>query len=373
MAKLAALAAVTNCKVQGTEQQDQHGYAVLDAAITYAKLDWVSLHLQVSKQQHDSAVRLASAEKMRIVVGVDDEISLIRARLLEAQTRKLTAHLEREELALREHLAYLIGTSEGEFELIFDSIPPLPKKETLNNAEESTLSDCELELEARIREQIASRDAAQLTYLIAERNALRRAGLTSTLGEQVASQIRADEKFGALLDATCELQESQLELLSARGELERWATMEAADKSELAPTQSSVGPNVKAGSFANTLLTAEHVARNLPHPSSSLGGMTAPTSVQTILVLPSNGVLNVRECRQLAAVAIGDAGGKDVTSVVMWSSSNNSVAIVSTSGLITGLRSGKVIISASLDGVSRLMPFTIEKQIPTAFGTAPED
>jgi hypothetical protein len=356
----AALSAITNCNFQATKQEDQHSYAVLDAAITYSKLNWVNLHLQASKEQHDSAVRLASAEKVRVVVGVDDEISLIRARLLEAETRQLNANLEREELALRKHLGYLIGTSGGGFEPIFDSIPPVSKKETLKHAEKYPLSYCELELEMRIREQIASRDAAQLTYLIAERDALRKAGSTATLREELTSQIGADEKFGVLLDATFALLESQLELLSARGELERWATTQAPGKPGLTPMQSTVGPYGEASSFANTLLTAEQVAENVPHPNSSLRGTTIPTSVQTILVLPSNGVLSVRKCRQLAAIAVGAGGGKDVTSAADWFSSNESVAIVSTSGLVTGLRSGSVTITASLGGILHSKSIQIE-------------
>jgi len=143
-------------------------------------------------------------------------ISLIRARLLEAQTRISTAHLEGEAIELRNHLAYLTGFSEEELELIPGSIRPLPKDGELKEAEEATRSYCELELQAKVRELIAARDTAQLIYRIAERDAVRTAGLISTtLGEQLASQIRGDEKFSVLLDATFELQQAQFELLAA--------------------------------------------------------------------------------------------------------------------------------------------------------------
>ena len=310
-------------------EQDQYRHALLDASIMYAQLSWLNLHLHVLKQQRESAAKLVNVEKMRVSVEVDGEVSLIRARLLEAQTRIRSAKLEGDTLALRNDLAELTGLPEEQIEPIPESIPPLPETEELA-AEQTTRHGEAEKLQQTVKELIATRDAAQLAYVLVQRDAIRAAGLdTATLGEQLASQVRYDEKFGALLDATFELQKAEFELLNAKGELERWAT---------------------AGHPTNSATSSA---------GSSFKGTAAQPTVRTIMVLPSASSLTVRGCRQLAAVAIGDAGGRDVTSVVKWSSSNESVAIVSTSGLVTGLRSGHVTITASLAGVSRLKPTTI--------------
>ncbi len=73
------------------------------------------------------------------------------------------------------------------------------------------------------------------------------------------------------------------------------------------------------------------------------------------MVLPSDSTLTVRTCKQFAAVAVADGAAKDVTSVANWSSSKESVAIVSTSGLITAIGTGEAVIRVDLDGLSRMV------------------
>ena len=78
------------------------------------------------------------------------------------------------------------------------------------------------------------------------------------------------------------------------------------------------------------------------------------------MIAPAITVLPARKSQQLAAVAIGRGGsGKDVTSMAKWSSSNNSIAIVSTTGLLTALISGQVTVTATLDGVSESLELTV--------------
>ena len=348
-------------------EQDQHCNAVLDAAIAYSQLSWVNLHLDVQKHQHEFAARLVNAEKKRVVAGVDGEVSLVRARLLEAKTRMRSANLEGKVLELRKNLADLTGLPEYQIETIPESIPPLPETEELSATEQTIQPRYEVglfKLQESVKELIAARDAAQLVFLLVQRDAIRTGGLVTTkLGEQLASQVREDEKFGELLDATFELQEAQFELLDATGELEKWATAEEADKPVRLQTQSS-GGLISNTSQLGATLSAVPTKGAIQSKNSSFKDAVAPSSVKTILVLPSDGVLTVRGCRQLAAVAVSDGRGKDVTSVVKWSSSNESIAIVSTSGLVTGLRSGHVTITASLDGVSRLRPITITEGVP---------
>jgi hypothetical protein len=82
-------------------------------------------------------------------------------------------------------------------------------------------------------------------------------------------------------------------------------------------------------------------------------------AIKSILLLPAITTLDVRGNRQLAAVAIHEGGGTDVTSLAKWTSSNESIAIVSTSGLVTGLTAGQVTITVTMSEVSQSRRITI--------------
>jgi len=84
-----------------------------------------------------------------------------------------------------------------------------------------------LKLRSVVNQLTAARDVAQLEFELAradtntaESNV--QAG-KATLGDVAAARLAEEEKFGAVLDATFELQKSQLQLLRATDELERWA------------------------------------------------------------------------------------------------------------------------------------------------------
>ncbi len=343
------------CQTEESVVSSMHRSVTLIAAIEYVQLSWVSLQLKVLKQEHETAVRMVAIEKMRVVVGVDEDVSLIRARLLEAQSRARVAVLESEELELREDLSYLTGLPDDQIETIPGSVPPLRVEAGTSASGQTIQPHCYIviaKLQASVKELAAARDAAQLTYLLVERDAIRTAGLgKATLRKELASQVGADEKFVALLDATCELQMAQFELLDSIGKFENWAVSVENDKPALLQRHSD-----------DKSIPMTHTRKS---GTSLLDIAVAQASVKTILLLPYDETLKVRECRQLAAVAIGsDRRGKDATSVVRWSSSNESVAIVSTSGLITGLRPGHVVISATLAGVSQFIPITVGEEEP---------
>lgn len=63
---------------------------------------------------------------------------------------------------------------------------------------------------------------------------------------------------------------------------------------------------------------------------------------------------------QLTAFAqSSDGSAEDVTSRAGWGSSNNSVATVSTTGLVRAVGNGSVEITASLDGVTGRFPLSV--------------
>lgn len=346
--------------------QDQN--ELLITAISYSRLVWVNLHLQVLKQQQQTALRLVNVEKLRVSTGVDADDTLIRARLLEAQARMRISTLEREALDLRKDLAGLTGVPEDQIDLVPESIPSAPDEYPVNLdlVERMVGPSCRTELvklDEKVKELRATRDAAQLSYSLAKREAIRSEGLgTETLGTQLSRRVRCDEKYGILIDAASELQVARFELLNANGELTRHLNI-----SDPRPPGKMLASAELSKEVIKPGKTPSRPASHIPSPSNAVVLVTGEQfSVKALLILPSENKLTVREYRQLAAVAMDDRGGHDVTSLATWSSSNESVAIVSTSGLITGFRTGQATITATLSGVSRSKAVTIstEKSIP---------
>ncbi len=403
-----------------------------------ADLRKINLQLHVLRGQREAAPRLVHIEAERIRAGVDSSSSLMRAKLIEAQTRMRSAELEGSALQLRKRLADLTGLPEQEIEPIPDSIPPLPDEATVSAVEEASNNDLRVKVavqqahasalraqaEHRLRwptvdavgqyallsrfnnydefykrfernngtlglvvrlgfldftqaaharqadadaakaqrqvdavksqmssealrshtnvEQLtAARDMAQLEYVLAHTDATKldtNAEIgTTAISDQVIGHIAEDGKFGALLDATFELLKAQLQMLDATGNLDNWVMAQVADS---APGQ--------------TTITGQ-----IPGSRASERASVVP-GISSLMLVPSVKVLPVRKSQQLFAVAIdSEGGGKDVSSIAKWISSGNSVAIVSTSGLVTALTSGQVTITAALSGISQSAPITI--------------
>ncbi len=146
---------------------------------------------------------------------------------------------------------------------------------------------------------------------------------TSTLGEQITSQIRDIEKFCLLLSGIVDLQQSELALLDAMGGVERWATATG----QLGPKSLSQNRGEPA---TQRVLPAETQGNSARPERNSLQGMktplmksATPTPKRTIMVLPPDGMLTVRNCKQFAAVGIADGKGKDITTVAKWSRRTN--------------------------------------------------
>lgn len=334
---------------------------ITNTARDYIQLAWAIAQLSARKQQHELARRLVAVERMRARAGVDDDVVLYRAKLLEAQIRMRTADTEGEVLALRHTLAARIGVSETSLDIVPDSVPALPTTEDLGGSVQLAALHDQFELlSTEVKEQAAARDAAQLAYYLARRDATRMSATTTgTLGEQITSQIRAEEKFGMLLSEIVQLQQSELTLLVATGDVEQWIADSAQPTREslVSEQRSPAGEQMPAAEGSTVRLwEGKAVVQGVSAP---LTKKVTPSSKRDLMVLPGEGKLTVGECKQFAAVGVADGKGNDVTSLAKWFSSNESVAIVSTSGLVTALRTGKVVIRADLDGVSRPVQTTV--------------
>lgn len=95
---------------------------------------------------------------------------------------------------------------------------------------------------------------------------------------------------------------------------------------------------------------------------------------------PTNVTDKVGQIMQLTAIgAFGDGSTGDVTTQVTWMSSNPQIAIVDTSGKVTGKSGGTVTITATLNGVTQTItitvpgPTAIDIQVPPAPASRPSE
>jgi trimeric autotransporter adhesin len=94
--------------------------------------------------------------------------------------------------------------------------------------------------------------------------------------------------------------------------------------------------------------------------SGSTGLTVSAGALQSIVVLPGNQAIAVGGAQQYTATGIYSNGMvQDVSSLVTWSSSNTSMATISTSGLANGIAKGASTITAAFGAVSGSTALTI--------------
>jgi hypothetical protein len=94
-----------------------------------------------------------------------------------------------------------------------------------------------------------------------------------------------------------------------------------------------------------------------------------PPPVPTLTVSPSSASVQVGGSQQFTAIYDPDGSGPQsplyVTNSSGWSSSNNSVATVSSVGVATGASAGSVTITAAYSGLTASASFTVTEPVPT--------
>jgi len=102
--------------------------------------------------------------------------------------------------------------------------------------------------------------------------------------------------------------------------------------------------------------------------------LTAVATLKTIAVTPVGVTVRVTATQQYAAMGTyDDASTGDITSTVAWSTSDSTLATISSTGLLTGVKSGAVTVSASLTGVTGTAAVTIGSNIIAAVHKAVVD
>ena len=122
----------------------------------------------------------------------------------------------------------------------------------------------------------------------------------------------------------------------------------------------SSGGLVTGMTSGNVTITAANKAISSSLKLSIDAVVPPPPSLSSITITPSITSLGIDATQQLAATGkYSDGSSKDLTSTVTWSSSSNSLATVSSGGLVTGVKSGSISITATDNSISNSVKFSI--------------
>lgn len=132
----------------------------------------------------------------------------------------------------------------------------------------------------------------------------------------------------------------------------RVVTWSSAENSVATVSASGLVTGVAIGS---TTITASSEGRSTGVPVT----VTRPQVAQ-VLVSPTSLTLNVAASAPLVAVAVGAAGDTLPGRTITWTSANQSVATVSSTGLVTGVAAGTTQVVATSEGRSATIPITVQ-------------
>lgn len=180
-------------------------------------------------------------------------------------------------------------------------------------------------------------------------------GFACVVQEQRGDRIRT----GDFTDGTTEDLTSQVSWTSADDTI--------AEVSDMLATKGLV-TGIAVGS---ALITA-----TLDGVQGSATVIVTPATLTSITVTPTNPSIIKRTTVQLTATAhFSDSTTEDLTSQVSWTSADNTIAKVSdrlrTKGLVTGMRVGSALITATLDGVQGSTTVTVTRATLTAITVRP--
>jgi hypothetical protein len=167
----------------------------------------------------------------------------------------------------------------------------------------------------------------------------------ASIGSLVAAHVTEEIKFIGLLKFNDEIRAARIQFLAASGDLEDWSFQRATPNSKRSPT-------LPKGQASNSTAPAD----------SSLIG-TQVSSLLSILITPATKDLQVGRSQQYSAIATySDGHAKDVTSEATWSCSSDTGAILSTTGLLTGLSVGTITVKVEFQDLTHSRNLSIVKQ-----------
>jgi outer membrane protein TolC len=126
-------AAKTEYEASGVQSKDQRDQVIQDTVLNYAELSkWEALMTHLSHDYED-ALKMEQTVNERISAGVDNPLLRNQARLNAARVYLHVSQAQGAIDVLRNHLAQLTGLSAAAFEIIPESIPPLPEVKQEDN------------------------------------------------------------------------------------------------------------------------------------------------------------------------------------------------------------------------------------------------
>jgi uncharacterized protein YjdB len=107
-------------------------------------------------------------------------------------------------------------------------------------------------------------------------------------------------------------------------------------------------------------VTSLAVAIAIALGAAACGSSTTPSTVTSIAVTGTTPAIGASS-QFTASAAMSDGTTQDVTSLATWQSSNTSDATVSTSGLVTGVAAGTVVVQATYQNVTGSDQITVSQ------------
>jgi hypothetical protein len=289
-------------------------------------------------QQQNYVQRLIDIESKRVSAEVDHPLLLTHAKLLRARTRLQSQALGIAERKAREAFSALVGRAPDQAGLIENSMPLLPDNPA------STVENRDV-----LRQFMAYRDIVQLDYVAGHMNRLKVTHdmelARASIGTLVAAHIDEAISFIALLQLNNQIRMAKIQFLGASDDLEAWAYGRAT-------------PHVNQA-FA----PPESVASDSSAPSAGVTSGAQAPSLLSILIAPAIKELPVGKSQQFSAVATYINGRvRDITSEANWSCSTDTGAVLSSTGLLTGLSLGAVTIHVEFQGLKHSRKLTVTEQ-----------
>ena len=321
----------------GTFELSSRKTVALCTALVFANLEDIEAQQRVLSRLQELANQFIDIESRRVAVDVDHPLLLTQAKLLRARTRMESAVLGASERKLRAALSTLIGRPLDQVPIVENSMPYLPENPT-NNLEDNEI----------LRQLLACRDLVQLDYVSEYLTRLKAAHdmelAKASIGTLVAALIAEGFKFNSLLQFNTQIRAAKIQFLATSGDFEPWA---------LGPPNPNVPPSPAP---PQQLAPPPATTTASPPPDAQT------PSLLSILIAPPIKELPAGKPQQYSAIATYSNGrARDITAEAHWSSIDPG-AILSTTGLLTGLYPGAVTVNVEFEGLARSRKVSITEQ-----------
>ena len=302
---------------------------ILCTALLYLALDDLQRRRQLADRQEQLVTRLMSIESRRVSAEVDHPLQLTQAKMLRARTRLASAALDSAEQTARGGLASLLGVPVEEVAASEDSMPPLPENPPPGE-------------NGRVLQRlIAFRDIVQLEYVAEFMNLAKvmhdMALARATIGALVAAETEELTRLSALIQFNDQIRAAKLQFAGGSGNLENWALGRPLTEPLVSTTPSDNAPLI-----------------------AGTDGKGRADRLLGLLIAPDVRQLPIGKSQQYSAIVTDSEGhARDVTTEAVWSCSSDTKAVMSTTGLLTGLTAGLFTVRVEYQGLVGVRELTI--------------